>query len=344
MRGRQLDGVLVTSGVNIRYLSGFTSSDGFVLVTEESLILFTDFRYTIQAKEQLFEGFSLTEITVANQYELLGEALKAAGVKTLGFEENSMTYAVHGKVAPHAETLVPFSDELDALRLIKSLSEVESIKKAQAIADAAYAELLNRIKPGMTEREAAAELLYICGRLGSEGPSFEPIIGSGPNGAMCHAVTSDRKLQNGDLVVVDFGCIVDGYCSDMTRTFGIGKIDAELLKIYDIVLEAQACALNGLAAGITCKALDALAREHIATAGYGEHFGHGLGHGFGLEVHEAPTASFRSEETLKSGMTVTIEPGIYLEGKGGVRIEDCCVVIETGHINLVTSPKDLVII
>lgn len=344
MRGRQLDGVLITSGVNIRYLSGFTSSDGFVLVTETALILFTDFRYLIQAKEQLFEGFSLTEITAANQYDLLGETLRAGGVKTLGFEENSMTYAVHADVAPHAEAMTPFSGEIDKLRLIKTPAEVASLQKAQAIAEAAYAELLKRVKPGMTEREAAAELLYLCGRLGSEGPSFEPIIGSGPNGAMCHAVISDRKLQNGDFVVVDFGCIVDGYCSDMTRTFGIGKLDAELLKIYDIVLEAQARALNGLAAGISCKELDALARDYIAGQGYGEHFGHSLGHGFGLEVHEAPTASFRSEETLQSGMTVTIEPGIYLEGKGGVRIEDCCVVTETGHINLVSAPKDLVII
>lgn len=344
MRERQLDAVLITSGVNIRYISGFTSSDGFVLVTEKALVLFTDFRYVIQAKEQLFEGFSMTEITAANQYELLGEALKAEGVQALGFEENIMPFAVHAKVAPQVETLAPFSDELDKLRLIKTLSEVESLQKAQAIADAGYAALLKRVKPGMTEREVAAELQYLCGRLGSEGPSFETIIGSGPNGAMCHAVLSDRKLTSGDMVVVDFGCMVNGYCSDMTRTFGIGKIDAELMKIYNIVLAAQARALNGLSAGISCKELDALARDYIAGEGYGEHFGHSLGHGFGLEVHEAPTASFRSEETLKSGMTVTIEPGIYLEGKGGVRIEDCCVLTETGHINLVSSPKDLVII
>lgn len=344
MRERDLDGVLITSGVHIRYVSGFTSVDGMVLVTENDLRLFTDFRYTIQARAELYEGFELTEITASNQYAELGGALKAAGVKRLGYEPVYMTCAVYDDVKPLASELVPFSKELSGLRMIKTPDEVASLQKAQAIADKAYAELLTRVKIGMTEREVRAELLYICGKLGSDGPSFDPIIGSGPNGAMCHAVPSERRIQNGDMVVVDFGCMVDGYCSDMTRTFGVGKLDGELLKIYDIVREAQERALGALHAGIGGKALDTVARDLISAAGYGESFGHSLGHGFGLEIHEAPSASVRSTDTFVPGMTITIEPGIYLEGKGGVRIEDCCIVTEDGCINLVTSPKDLVII
>jgi len=196
----------------------------------------------------------------------------------------------------------------------------------------------------MSERDLCAELVYICTKLGSEGPAFEPIIGSGPNSAMCHAVVTDRKIKRGDLVVVDFGCVVDGYRSDMTRTFGVGKIDPELVTVYQIVREAQELALRSLRAGINGKALDAIAREYITDKGYGEHFGHGLGHGIGLEVHEAPSASEHSKDNLAPGMTITIEPGIYLEGRGGVRIEDCCVVTENGFINLVSSAKDLIII
>ncbi len=344
MREKNLDGVLITSGVNIRYISGFTSVDGLVLVTQNDLRLFTDFRYIIQAGEELYEGFELTEITADKLYTALGDALKSGGVETLGFEIQSMTCAVYDEVKPLCREMVPFSEELNRLRLIKTPDEVALLQKAQSIADAAYAELLTRVKPGMSEREVRAELLYICGRLGSDGPSFEPIIGSGPNGAMCHAVPSARRLQSGDLVVVDFGCLAGGYCSDMTRTFGVGRLDDELIRIYDIVRRAQALALDALRAGIGGKALDAVARDYITAAGYGEAFGHGLGHGFGLQIHEAPSTSLRSTDTLEAGMTITIEPGVYLEGKGGVRIEDCCVVTEEGCLNLVSSGKDLTII
>ncbi|MDO4572727.1 MAG: Xaa-Pro peptidase family protein [Clostridia bacterium] len=344
MRDMELDGALITSGVNIRYASGFTSSDGAVLATQDGLWLFTDFRYTIQAREQLFEGYTLVETTASDMYGAIGETLKKAGVKTLGFERAAMTLVQYDKLAPLAEKLVSFSEALGRLRQIKSAEEIASLQKAQAIADRAFEDLLKRVRPGMTERETAAELLYVCSRLGSEGPSFEPIVGSGPNGAMCHAVPSERKLRSGDLVVLDFGCMAEGYCSDMTRTFGIGRIDAELLRVYEIVREAQRLALDGLRAGLSCRALDALARDHIAAKGYGAAFGHSLGHGFGLEIHEPPTASMRSDEVFRPGMTITIEPGIYLEGRGGVRIEDCCVVTEEGCVNFARSTKDLIIL
>jgi len=338
-----LDAVLVTSVENIRYLSGFTSSDGVLLITEKESLLFTDFRYVIQAKEQA-PHFALCETTYETMDAEIEAALARNDCKRCGFEQTNVTVAAFESYRKMPVEFVPYAAELTELRLIKTADEIESLRKAQQIADAAYAKLLTRVHSGMTERQVVAELNYLCSNLGSEGPSFDPIVGSGPNGAMCHAVPCDRKLQNGDLVVVDFGCIYNGYHSDMTRTFGVGSVDDELRRIYDIVLKAQLLALDAVKAGITGMELDAAARDYIETCGYGEAFGHGLGHGFGLEIHEAPRASKKSDQVLLPGMTVTIEPGIYLEGKGGVRIEDCCVVTEDGKINLVSSPKELVLI
>lgn len=339
-----LDGMLLTSLVNMRYLSGFTSVDATVLITAGSAILFTDFRYTIQAREQTRGLYDVREFARGKLYEDIEKALAENTVRRCGFEQEDMTVARFERFRQMPVTFVPFGTETSKLRMVKSADEIDSMAKAQAIADAAYTQFLDTVRPGMTEREAAAELLYICGKLGSEGPSFDPIIGSGPNGAMCHAVPGERKLQSGDLVVTDFGCKVDGYCSDMTRTFGIGKLDPELVKIYGIVLEAQLRTLDALKPGITGKQLDATARDFIASKGYGDCFGHGLGHGFGLNIHESPTGNAASDEVLRPGMTMTVEPGIYIEGLGGVRIEDCCVVTENGHQDFVISPKGLTIL
>lgn len=338
-----MDAALVTGMENMRYLSGFTSVDAVVLVTKAERLLFTDFRYFIQAREQA-PDFTLVETTYENINAKIEEALIRNGVKKCGFEENKVTVSEFEIYSKMPVTFVPYASEITALRIIKSAEEIASLQRAQSMADAAYAELLTRIHEGMTELEVVAELNYACARQGSEGPSFDPIVGSGPNGAMCHAVPSNRRLQKGDLVVVDFGCIYNGYHSDMTRTFGVRTVSDELRKIYDITLEAQLKALDALKAGITGRELDAVARDHISAAGYGENFGHSLGHGFGLEIHEAPRASRLGVEKLEAGMTITVEPGIYLEGKGGVRIEDCCVVTEEGKINLVCSPKELQLI
>lgn len=340
MAAAGLDAVLISSLENIRYLSGFTSVDALLLITKKEQLLFTDFRYFIQAREQA-PDYALVEITYEDLNAKITEALLRNGAKSCGFEENKVTVAEFDGYREMPASFVPFAKEITALRLIKSAEEIACLQKAQSMADAAYATFLTRVHSGMTELEAVAELNYACALNGSEGPSFDPIVGSGPNGAMCHAVPGERRLQKGDLVVVDFGCIYRGYHSDMTRTFGIGEISSELHKIYDITLEAQLKTLDALRAGITGKALDAVARDYIASKGYGENFGHGLGHGFGLEIHEAPRASAASKDTLLDGMTVTVEPGIYLEGKGGVRIEDCCVVRNDGKINLVSSPKEL---
>lgn len=338
-----LDCALVTGVANMRYLSGFTSCDATVLITERSCCLFTDFRYTIQAAEQA-PAFEVVEPEAGKLIDAIHSILERDACKRCAFEQNDMTVSLYEQVKTLPVELVPWSESMLKLRIVKSASEIERLGRAQRLADRSFSELLTRIHSGMSEKEVVAELNYIGAKLGSEGASFDPIVGSGPNGAMCHAVPSERKLQHGDLVVLDFGCIVDGYHSDMTRTFGVGAVSDECRRIYDIVLEAQERALRALKAGITGKALDAVARDYISSFGYGACFGHSLGHGFGLEIHEQPNASVRSDTVFEPGMTITIEPGIYVEGLCGVRIEDCCVVTEDGCLNLVSSTKELLVI
>ncbi|MCL2672697.1 MAG: Xaa-Pro peptidase family protein [Clostridiales bacterium] len=339
-----LDAVLVTSPPNIRYLSGFSSEDGTLLITRENAYLLTDFRYTIQAKDQTAGLFEVIELLPRETVTKLQEKLQAEACKRLGFEDAHMSVARRQGLDALGVEFISYSNELAKLRIVKSATEIQKLQEAQNIADAAFLELLQVIRPGMSEKRVVAELLYICGRMGSDGPSFDPIVGAGPNGAMPHAVPTERELAKGDLVVLDFGCIYAGYCSDMTRTISMGQPSDFQKEIYGIVLEAQIKAFSSLRPGITGKELDAVARGHIAAAGYEKNFGHGLGHGFGLQIHEAPTASINGTDHLLAGMSVTVEPGIYIEGQFGVRIEDCCVLTETGHRNLVTATKELIIL
>ena len=336
----RLDGALITGLTAIRYYSGFTSDEAALVVTMKTASLLTDFRYTIQAREQS-PDFEVVEVGRGALLPTVDRLLKADDCKRVAFENRTMTVAAFDRYRTLAYEFVPFSEEMDKPRLIKTADEIASLQRAQNMADEGFKILLGRIGSGMTEKEVAAELDYINAKLGSECPSFDTIVGSGPNGAMCHAVPGDRRLQKGDLVVLDFGCVCNGYHSDMTRTFAVGEVDDFSKKIYDIVRTAQQKALDALKAGVTGKELDAIARDYIASKGYGECFGHSLGHGFGLMIHEAPNASTASEWTLDPGMTITVEPGIYIEGKLGVRIEDCCVVTETGKIDLVSSTKEL---
>ena len=338
-----LDCALVTSAANMRYLSGFTSCDATLLITDKSCCLLTDFRYTIQAAEQS-PDFEVIEPDPGKLTDSIRIVLERDGCKRCAFEQEAMTVSLFERVRALPVEFVPWSEPLSRLRIRKSAGETECLRRAQQLDDSSFSELLSRIHAGMTEREVVAELNYIGARLGSEGPSFDPIVGSGPNGAMCHAVPSERRLQAGDLVVLDFGCIVDGYHSDMTRTFGVGAVSDECRRIYDIVLEAHERALHALKAGVTGRALDAVARDYITAKGYGPCFGHSLGHGFGLEIHEQPAASVRSDTVFEPGMTITIEPGIYVEGLCGVRIEDCCMVTEDGYLDFVSSPKELLVI
>ena len=336
----RLDGALITGLTAIRYYSGFTSDEAALVVTMDHASLLTDFRYTIQAREQS-PDFEVVETGRGNLIPDVDKLLKADKCRRVAFEERTMTVATFEKYKALDFEFVPSSEEMNKPRLFKTADEVASLQRAQNMADEGFKILLSRIGSGMTEKEVAAELDYINAKLGSECPSFDTIVGSGPNGAMCHAIPGDRRLQKGDLVVLDYGCVYNGYHSDMTRTFAVGEVDDFSKRIYDIVLTAQQKALDALKGGITGKALDAIARDYIASQGYGETFGHSLGHGFGLMIHEAPNASTVSEWTLEPGMTITVEPGIYIEGRLGVRIEDCCVVTKTGKIDLVSSTKEL---
>ncbi len=339
-----LDAALITSRESIRYYSGFSSVDGTFLVTHKNTYLVTDFRYTIQAKAQTKGLCEVVEAGFADQKDRIRDFLASDGCKRAAFEDGAMTVGEFRSYEPMPVEWVAFSEQIALPRLYKSAEEVESLQAAQRIADKSYLEWLNRISAGMTELEATAELNYVCAKNGSEGASFDPIIAGGPNGAMPHAEPGERKLQKGELVVADFGCMINGYHSDMTRTFAIGNVDDESKEIYEIVKTAQQMALDSLKSGITGKALDAVARDYITQKGYGAQFGHGLGHGFGLLIHEQPRASFLSEDTLTSGMTITIEPGIYVPGKCGVRIEDCCVVTDDGYLNLANVTKELITI
>ena len=341
MEKKGLDAVLLNSLTAIRYFSNFTSDESIVLITKTRSILVTDFRYTIQAKEQSGDRFEIIEAAGSKQLETVCAALHDEHAKTVGFEEDCVSFARYRTYAKFELELVPFATELSDLRIIKTAEEIASLQKAQDLADRSFTELLKVIHSGMTEKRVAAELEYIGAKLGSEGPSFDTIVGSGPNGAMCHAVPGERKLQKGDLVVLDYGCLYNGYHSDMTRTFAVGDVDDFSLKIYNIVRTAQAKALDALRPGITGKQLDSIARDYIASEGYGACFGHSLGHGFGLLIHESPRASQACDTVLEEGMTITVEPGIYIEGKLGVRIEDCCVVTKDGKLDLCASTKEL---
>ncbi len=345
MRENGLDAVLLSSAVSIRYYTGFTSDECIVLLTMDSCHLITDFRYTIQAVQQCGDAAEILEVNAApKQMETARGLVEQKNIRTCGYEDARITVKRFNEFSEFGIAFRPFSAEIEKPRLIKSDLEVAEMQKAQEIADAAFSRILGSIRPGVTEKEIAAELLYQCAVLGSEGPSFDPIVGSGENGAMCHAIPSDRKIRGGDLIVLDFGCKYHGYCSDMTRTVGIGTIDPELRKIYDITLETQLKCLDAVHSGIRGYDLHMIAVDNITAHGYGKCFGHGLGHGFGLEIHEQPRASAVSADTLLTGMTITVEPGIYLEGKGGVRIEDCGVVTDHGYRNFATSTKELIIL
>lgn len=338
-----IDCALVTSLANIRYLSGFTSDEAALFITEKSQYLITDFRYTIQASEQA-PGFTVIDICGRAFADCIASLPEIASCKRCAFEEKGLSVGAFRAYEQLPLTFIPWSDAMTKLRIIKSAEELESLQKAQSLADSAFEKLLKRIRSGMTEKQVAAELNYIGACLGSEGPSFDTIVGSGPNGAMCHAIPSDRPLLNGDLVVLDFGCIYNGYHSDMTRTFGVGQVSDECRHIYDIVLEAHNRALAAVKPGANGRQLHMIAADYISENGYGDCFGHGLGHGFGLEIHEQPRASVKSESVLEPGMTLTIEPGIYVEGLCGVRIEDCVAVTENGYLDFVSSPKELLVI
>ncbi len=341
---KQIDAILVSDGYNMRYLSGFTGATGYLLITRNSRHLFTDSRYTLAAKAQA-PDYEVTEVDGGRNYDILiNNVIRDEKLETIGFESNVIKYSTYMRLKEklNAKALFPLNDELTKLRRIKTPEEIEKLRRAEHIGDIAFSEVLHHIKPGITELELAAKLEYIMKVNGGEKLSFETIIASGINSSKPHAEPSDKKIEKGDFVTMDFGCVYQGYHSDMTRTIVVGKANEEQKKIYEKVREAQQAVLDMLHPGLSGKEYDKVARDIIYAAGYEGCFGHGLGHSVGLEIHEDPRFSMTEEEIIQPGMVITVEPGIYVEGFGGVRIEDMVAVTESGCDNLAHSPKELI--
>jgi len=341
---RHIDGLLVTNGCNRRYITGFTGTAGVALVSRQGAVFITDFRYVEQASKQV-EGFEIVQHS-GPIVEEIAKQVKRLGIGKLGFEQEDVTYAAYKayEEAISSAELVPTSQVVEKLRLIKSEAEIKILKEAAEIADAAFAHILSFIRPGVKEIEVANELEFFMRKQGASSSSFDTIVASGYRSALPHGVASEKTIERGELVTLDFGAYYKGYCSDLTRTVAVGEISAELKTIYDIVLEAQQRGMSGLKAGMTGKEADALTRDYIRKKGYGDYFGHSTGHGIGLEIHEGPALSFRSDMVLEPGMVVTVEPGIYIPELGGVRIEDDVVITADGNEALTHSPKELIIL
>lgn len=336
------DALVLTSEVNRRYATGFHSSAGAVYLSAKQAVFYTDFRY-VEAARAAVTDFEVREIGAGRSYTAaVNELIEQDGVRTVALEDETLTYAEYTRwaTALHA-TAMRLEDSIARLRVTKEDDEVEKIVAAQRIAEQAFEEVMNDIRVGVTEKEIAARLTYLMLHYGAENMSFDPIVVSGANSSKPHGVPTDKPIAAGDFVTMDFGCIVDGYCSDMTRTVAVGHVTEEMQRVYDIVLDAQLAGIACCKAGVSGREVDGAARRVIEAAGYGDAFGHGFGHGVGLEIHEAPTASSRSEALLPAGSILTAEPGIYLPGKFGVRTEDMLYVIEDGCINLTEAPKTL---
>ena len=336
---QKLGAIIITQPENIRYLSGFTSPDGALIISAEGAYLATDFRYYEQAQRQA-PDFTLVKVT-GKFPSRLAELIAEIGAQRVGFESTHVTVDQHQVWVEASEgfELVPTKSIVNEHRAVKDKGELELIRQAVELSDAAFAHIVQWLKPGVIERATAWELEAFMRTHGADDIAFDIIVGSGPNGAMAHAVPGDRQIREGEPIVLDLGAQVEGYRSDLTRTICLGEPDDTLRTIYGIVLEAQEAAEDAMRAGLKGSTVDAIARDLIEAGGYGEQFGHGLGHGVGLAIHEGPRAGKTSEDVLQAGMVITVEPGIYIEGWGGVRIEDLVVIQEQGVEILTTAPK-----
>ena len=340
-----VDGLLLTSRYSRHYGAEFDIAEGVAVIGRNGCRYFTDSRY-IEAAQNGIRGFEVLEMNRANPFsKLINEACRDFGISVLGYEEDYLTVAEFMAYKQKLEAkLVPMSESINQLRQIKEEYELERMRKAQQITDLAFEEVLKRIRGGMTEKELAAELIYCLLKNGGEGLSFEPIVIFGPNTSLPHGVPGDRKLQEGDFITMDFGVIYQGYCSDMTRTVAFGCATEEMRRVYDTVLQAQMAGIAATRAGVTGAQVDAAARKVIEEAGYGPYFCHSYGHSIGMECHEMPACSPASKAVMAENMVSSAEPGIYIPGKFGVRIEDVVIFKDGGCENLARSPKNLIII
>ena len=336
MQQAGVDALWISQPANVRYLSGFSSpEDAKLLLTAEGALLYTDSRYALQAAQEVGTG-----VHIARPPATLEHAAERVRGLRVGFEAEHLTVAGLEDLKQYWQAeLLPLRRPVETLRLVKSDAEVTLIRRAQAIADAAYAEVLPQLQAGARESDLALALETAMRRLGADGPSFETIVASGERGALPHGRASGKQLAEGELVTLDFGALLDGYHSDMTRTVPIGEVGPELRRLYLAVLDAEEQAIAAAGPGVRAADLDALAREVLAGHGLAESFTHSLGHGVGLDIHEGPGLRAASDEVLRPGMVVTIEPGVYLPGVGGVRIEDLLLITESGHEVLSQSPK-----
>ena len=340
------EAVLINEDNNRFYFTGFKSSAGNVLITNENSYLLIDFRYYEKAAKTVKH---LKVLLCEKFYTQINELLKENGIKRLYIETDSVSLSQYALLKDRlSETEISNSNkiakQIKKQRSIKSEAEIESIKKAQNLTDETFTYILNKIKTDVTEKEIMLDMEFFARSKGSEGVAFDFIVVSGKNSSLPHGVPTDKKIEEGDFITMDFGCVINGYRSDMTRTVAVGNVSDEQRLVYDTVLKAQSASLTAIKSGIPCNEIDKIARDIIAKAGFGKCFGHGLGHSVGLEIHESPACNTRDTTPLETGMIMTVEPGIYLEDKFGVRIEDMVVVTENGCLNLTNSSKELIIL
>ena len=337
---KNCDGYYITGKANIFYYSGFTSEDAALLITKDKSYIITDSRYIVQAKEQA------SDFEMYNIADGLGKLFESVRLGKIGYEENRITVGAFErlkKAAPKTEFFAA-GEEISKPRRIKEPSETEKIRCAEALGDAAFEHALKILHEGMTENEAAFEIEMFMRKNGASGLSFETIAASGKRSAMPHGTASEKVIECGDFLTLDFGCVLDGYCSDMTRTVVFGNADSRQREMYDVVLAAQRAGIAAAKNGARCCDVDAAARKVIADAGYGKYFSHSLGHSVGIEIHESPNFSPKSRDIAEAGNVITVEPGIYIEDFGGVRIEDIVVIGADFVENITKSEKDLIII
>lgn len=339
----QLDALLITNPFNRRYMTNFTGTAGIAIVSKDDAVFITDFRYTEQAAKEI-EGFRIVQHTKTIIEEAANQAEKM-NVKTLGFEKDDLSFGLYELYKKEMKAdLKPVSGLIEKIRMVKTADEIEILKQAAKIADDAFKHIITFIRPGITELDVSNELEFFMRKQGATSSSFSIIVASGLRSALPHGVASDKVIESGDFVTLDYGALYKGYISDITRTVAVGEPSEKLKEIYDVVLASQELALKEIKPGMTGIEADKIARDYITSKGYGEAFGHSTGHGIGLEVHEGPGLSSKSPVVLEPNMTVTVEPGIYLPEIGGVRIEDDIIITEEGNERLTFATKELLIL